>query len=417
MYDLHLWLGIPGERRIWLEQFEGVGLILKNLSAYFPTIKVFVDGLTAYDGERIEVENNLEAFEKIAYGVSKALNGKLEFEENHTFKITSQQVDIKLKSLSGYDYRTKICYCAMCDIAISDVSTTALVPFHFCKKPGVGFYFCLAHYNDITKFSKEIPLFYGVAKENLKTTDIKSAFFANFHIPPEHIYNLAAQSLEDLAKQGKLKSYKDKELKCHRLPVPPVELYAKRYELEKKTKIKISPNKATKRLLKELSYQKQLLKIELLEQDLELKQLQIKQLKQTTKGTQVPTLDSQTLGAVVRVKNHLAYKLGQSIIFNSKSLKGYLRMPYVLSYITQIHKQEQKAFDTKLAQNPNLKLPPLESFSDYQEALKLKESLSYKLGSAFMQGYKNLWRGGLLKFWLFDSKKIVKEWKEKKDRK
>ena len=48
----------------------------------------------------------------------------------------------------------------------------------------------------------------------------------------------------------------------HRLAVPSVELYAKKHALEQKTKIKISSNKSTKRLLKEISYQKQLLEIE-----------------------------------------------------------------------------------------------------------------------------------------------------------
>lgn len=115
-HDLTIWLGIPGERRTWLTQLEGIPNILKNIAKYFSKIKVYVDGMTAYDGERIEAADNLKAFESIKAEVDK-LN-----------------LDIDMESLSGYDYRTKICYCSTCDIAISDVTTTALVPFYFCKK-------------------------------------------------------------------------------------------------------------------------------------------------------------------------------------------------------------------------------------------------------------------------------------------
>ena len=120
--SLKIWLGIPGERRTWLTQLEGIPSILKNIARYFPKIKVYVDGMTAYDGERIEVADNLKAFESIKAEVDK-LN-----------------LDIDMESLSGYDYRSKICYCSTCDIAISDVGTTALVPFEVCKKPGVIFF-------------------------------------------------------------------------------------------------------------------------------------------------------------------------------------------------------------------------------------------------------------------------------------
>ncbi|EPM6220120.1 glycosyltransferase, partial [Campylobacter coli] len=36
---------------------------------------------------------------------------------------------------------------------------------------------------------------------------------------------------------------------------------------------------------------------------------------------------------VTRIQNHLSYKLGQAMIINSKSILGYIRMPFVLSYI------------------------------------------------------------------------------------
>jgi hypothetical protein len=82
-----------------------------------------------------------------------------------------------------------------------------------------------------------------------------------------------------------------------------------------------------------------------------------------------------------RIHNQLSYKLGKAMIENSKSIWGYIRMPYVLSYIKEQHKKEQIAYNEKIKANPNLKLPPLESYPDYQEALKEKECPTYKLKS------------------------------------
>lgn len=67
------------------------------------------------------------------------------------------------------------------------------------------------------------------------------------------------------------------------------------------------------------------------------------------------------------------------MIENSKSILGYIRMPYVLSYIKEQHNKEQKQYEEQIKKNPNLKLPKLESYKDYKEALKEKECFIYKL--------------------------------------
>ncbi|EPV9207507.1 sugar transferase, partial [Campylobacter jejuni] len=86
----------------------------------------------------------------------------------------------------------------------------------------------------------------------------------------------------------------------------------------------------------------------------------------------------QANSAKARIQNHLSYKLGQALIENSKSIFGYIRIPYVLSYIKDKHKFEQKAYEEKIKENPNLALPPLETYPDYNEALKEKECFTYK---------------------------------------
>ncbi|ARR03351.1 hypothetical protein CVIC12175_0198 [Campylobacter vicugnae] len=99
-----------------------------------------------------------------------------------------------------------------------------------------------------------------------------------------------------------------------------------------------------------------------------------------------------------RIHNQLSYKLGKAMIENSKSIWGYIRMPYVLSYMKDMHKKEQIAYNEKIKANPSLKLPPLESYPDYKEALKEKECLTYKLGEAMIEASKNWYKGGYVKF-------------------
>ena len=87
-------------------------------------------------------------------------------------------------------------------------------------------------------------------------------------------------------------------------------------------------------------------------------------------------------------------------------------MPYVLSYIKDMHKKEQIAYNEKIKANPSLKLPPLESYPDYQEALKEKECLTYKLGEAMIEADKSLLKLGYLSLW-FKCKNIQKEFKKR----
>ncbi|HJE94856.1 MAG TPA: hypothetical protein K8U71_02765, partial [Campylobacter coli] len=56
---------------------------------------------------------------------------------------------------------------------------------------------------------------------------------------------------------------------------------------------------------------------------------------------------------------------------------------------------EQKIYQEKIKKDPSLKLPPLESYPDYKEALKEKECLTYKLGEALIRANNNWYGGGI----------------------
>ncbi|ENY9527401.1 glycosyltransferase family 8 protein [Campylobacter coli] len=133
------------------------------------------------------------------------------------------------------------------------------------------------------------------------------------------------------------------------------------------------------------------------EKSTQLNQLQSKLSFQTQYGT-----------AKSRIQNQLSYKLGQAMIINSKSLLGYLIMPMILLNIIISHKQAQKAYKLKIKKNPNLALPPLESYPDYKEALKEKECLTYKLGEALIKASNNWYGGGYIKL-LLEIRKLKRE--------
>ncbi|MFG5129973.1 hypothetical protein [Campylobacter lari] len=116
--------------------------------------------------------------------------------------------------------------------------------------------------------------------------------------------------------------------------------------------------------------------------------------------------------AKTRIQNQLSYKLGQVMMVNSKSFLGYLIMPMALLSIMISHKQEQKIYQEKIKKDPSLKLPPLESYPDYQEALKEKECLTYKLGQALTQANKTWYKGGYVKLW-FEIGELKREYRNK----
>ncbi|MDO4674713.1 MAG: hypothetical protein Q4A73_06045, partial [Campylobacter sp.] len=96
------------------------------------------------------------------------------------------------------------------------------------------------------------------------------------------------------------------------------------------------------------------------------------------------------LGAPARVSNHLAYKLGLAMIRNSKSFWGYVKLPYILMSIKIAHQEEQKIIQEKIKYGHKSEPLPLELYDDYEEAMRIREFLSYKMGEALMRGYKNL---------------------------
>ncbi|ECP9547379.1 sulfotransferase family protein [Campylobacter jejuni] len=140
---------------------------------------------------------------------------------------------------------------------------------------------------------------------------------------------------------------------------------------------------------------------------------QIKNLNQTIQDKDnLLSFQTQYGTAKQRIQNQLSYKLGQTMIINSKNIFGVLFMPaYIISTLLS-HRQEKKIYQEKIKKDPSLKLPSLENYPDYKEALKEKECFTYKLGEALIRANNNWYGGGYIKL-LLEIGKLKKEFKKK----
>lgn len=177
-YDLVLWLGITGQKRSWLQQVDGYISIIQELQKHFPVIKVYIDGITATDGDTVYNADDVEIFDDIKKGL-KNLS------------------DITVISLIGKDYRTKICYCNTTDFFIANAGTGAMVPLRFNKKPGV-----LHRNTELFTFPDTYPKTVKLTELNyIKDVDLenkKRNDFLSYHTPWQHIYNLTIEVINNL---------------------------------------------------------------------------------------------------------------------------------------------------------------------------------------------------------------------------
>ncbi len=111
-----------------------------------------------------------------------------------------------------------------------------------------------------------------------------------------------------------------------------------------------------------------------------------------------------SIGARYRVENQLSYKIGK-ILINTKDMKNILKAPIRIIATILEHKRKSKVYQALVNIDKRYVLPPLESYSDFHEALQLKAHLTYRLGRYFLDNpYTFIFRIG----------KIYKEWKNSK---
>jgi len=107
---------------------------------------------------------------------------------------------------------------------------------------------------------------------------------------------------------------------------------------------------------------------------------------QTLKANQKPKTNTY-YGAADRIKGELPYRLGACLIKQSRSLGGWLTLPWAL-------RAEVKRLRQSAASDTQQKLPPIDQYSDAHEAERVKQHLSYRLGACMLAKSRTL--GGWL---------------------
>lgn len=117
--ELVVWIGVSAHKRSWIEQIEGYASIILHLREKFESVYVYIDGMTAPEGQSESFPEEVEVADRISAMVGKEASNCV------------------IETVVGQSYREKIkkCYCA--DVFVCDSGTACMVPLRICKKPGV----------------------------------------------------------------------------------------------------------------------------------------------------------------------------------------------------------------------------------------------------------------------------------------
>ena len=196
------------------------------------------------------------------------------------------------------------------------------------------------------------------------------------------IKSLEEQKVKELEELTKRKELELKELDKKK------ELEFKNFEKSKNKEI----DKKTSELLNELHKVQELVEKYYLENE-----------KQKTK-----LQEKKYYGAGQRIKNQLSYRVGAHLVKSSHSFFGMLFLPITFFGVMSEYKEYMKERKTK-------KLPPIEKYSDYYDALRVQNHLSYLLGQTVVNTLKkNPFSIVILPFRLFKTYSYFKSIKKGK---
>jgi hypothetical protein len=145
--------------------------------------------------------------------------------------------------------------------------------------------------------------------------------------------------------------------------------------------------------LKELEEENDLLLMQLHQVQEELERYYLE--NQSLKKNQVKP-NARLYGAADRIQQQLTYRLGATLIANSRSFGGWLRMPFAL-------RREVRTYRVDMSKKGKQNLPPIHSYADAYEAERYKQHLSYKLGQTLLKHNKTPWGWLVLPFALLST--------------
>ncbi|MBN2714701.1 MAG: hypothetical protein JXX14_02530 [Deltaproteobacteria bacterium] len=87
--------------------------------------------------------------------------------------------------------------------------------------------------------------------------------------------------------------------------------------------------------------------------------------------------------AASQIRHSLPYCLGAEILSSSRAVWKLLFLPVILWLVAWHHRRDQKKLPVEM--------PPLTTYPDYEDALKIKSHLSYKLGIVWLKHIHKPW--------------------------
>jgi hypothetical protein len=158
---------------------------------------------------------------------------------------------------------------------------------------------------------------------------------------------------------------------------------AKQAEVVRAREAELQKATATPVVNPELQQENELLLAQLyqVQEELECYYLENQRLKKNQPAPAKQPL-SGIYGAADRVKSHLAYRLGNVMLKNYRTLPGLACLPWALL-------RETRQFRFERDQAKGTKLPPLHQYRDAREGEKIKGYLTYRLGATLIAHSKS----------------------------
>ncbi|MFH5335062.1 glycosyltransferase [Campylobacter coli] len=97
-----------------------------------------------------------------------------------------------------------------------------------------------------------------------------------------------------------------------------------------------------------------------------------------------------------RIQKQLTYRLGKLILEKSQNFFSLLFLPYFVFKLILKFKNEKKEYQKLIKKNPELSLPRLELYPDFDDIWKIKEHLSFKIGHLVLKANKNWYKGSYI---------------------
>lgn len=177
--DLNIWFSITGQRRSWIEQIDGISLIVKELNKYFPKINVLLDGWTNWEGDStVNVDDDR---------VAKKIKAN--------FDTDVYKEKINIVSLVSKTYKDKLKFALECDYHVSDAGTGCFIPMFICGLNGV--LHSNYHINSFFVESDSRTTIINTPEQGVKDVPIdgKASIYTSYSICWERVFNALADKI------------------------------------------------------------------------------------------------------------------------------------------------------------------------------------------------------------------------------